>query len=438
MGSGTILFMDVGRAPQEDWSAPRRALFRFGFAYFLLYLFPFPIGALPGTIGLDDAYNALWHRPAQLFATWVLRIPGPLAVVDNGSGDKLVDWCELAVRLALALLIAAVWSIATGAREHRKLHAWLRVYVRYALGAALLGYGWVKIFKSQFPALQVTRLLQPYGESSPMGLLWTFMGFSAAYNVFAGLGEVVPGVLLFFRRTTTLGALLAAAVMAQVVMLNFAFDVPVKIYSVHLLAMATFLGIPDGRRLLRVFVLNQPVPSADLGPPLPSPGWRWGPGVVKAALLLGLHWAAVGEAVKTWRTRGDGSPRHPLVGVWLVEEQVRAGVSLPPLVSDKYRLRSVALFARDNKLSFARLTALDGQLRNLGLKQDEATQAWTLSSMGQPVAALSPQQPDADHLVLQGTLDGDQAMLRLKRLDASSFLLVNRGFHWVNEAPFNR
>ena len=66
-----------------------------------------------------------------------------------------------------------------------------------------------------------------------MGLLWTFMGFSRPYAFFTGLVECFAGVLLFSQRTTTLGALFAAAAMGNVAMLNFSYDVPVN--SIHLI-----------------------------------------------------------------------------------------------------------------------------------------------------------------------------------------------------------
>ena len=47
-------------------------------------------------------------------------------------------------------------------------------------------------------------------------------------------------------------------------------------------------------------------------------------------------------------------------------------------------------------------------------------------------------RPDPDHLILQGKLFNDTLELRLKRIDPSKFLLVNRGFHWINERPFNK
>jgi hypothetical protein len=40
--------------------------------------------------------------------------------------------------------------------------------------------------------------------------------------------------------------------------------------------------------------------------------------------------------------------------------------------------------------------------------------------------------------MLDGTFDGINVRVRLSKLDTSKMLLVTRGFHWVNEVPFNR
>jgi hypothetical protein len=51
---------------------------------------------------------------------------------------------------------------------------------------------------------------------------------------------------------------------------------------------------------------------------------------------------------------------------------------------------------------------------------------------------FSYSQPDSKQLVMQRLLETDSLVVRLRRIDESSFLLVNRGFHWINEIPFNR
>lgn len=70
------------------------------------------------------------------------------------------------------------------------------------------------------------------------------MGYSRTYTIFAGAGEVIGGVLLFFRRTTTLGALILCGVLANVVALNFSYGIPVKIFSSLLLLLAYFWSLP--------------------------------------------------------------------------------------------------------------------------------------------------------------------------------------------------
>src|SRR6185436_5234324 len=113
----------------------------------------------------------------------------------------------------------------------------------YQLFAQMLSYGIAKVLKLQFAAIGPIGLLRTYGEDSPMRLLWAFMGHSRPYNWFIGLSEVVGGVLLLFRRTTTLGALLLIAVMTNVVMLNLCYDVPVKLHASHLLIAAIVVAL---------------------------------------------------------------------------------------------------------------------------------------------------------------------------------------------------
>ena len=45
--------------------------------------------------------------------------------------------------------------------------------------------------------------------------------------------------------------------------------------------------------------------------------------------------------------------------------------------------------------------------------------------------------PQPDVLTLKGQMDGHQIAATLRRVDESQFLLLNRGFHWINEYPVN-
>jgi hypothetical protein len=108
-------------------------------------------------------------------------------------------------------------------------------------------YGLAKVIPLQMPFPYLTRLLEPYGNFSPMAVLWSSIGASTSYEIFAGCAETLGGILLLTPRTTTLGAMVCLADMIQVFMLNMTYDVPVKLFSFHLILFSLLLLAPDAR-----------------------------------------------------------------------------------------------------------------------------------------------------------------------------------------------
>jgi hypothetical protein len=142
--------------------------------------------------------------------------------------------------------------------------------VRYCLGFVLPIYGATKILDVQF-RLPFVALDTPLGQASGYALTWRFSGYSYTYELFLGLGEFVGAVLLFFRRTTTLGACTLLAILANVALLNFTHDLPVKFKSTCYLVMACYLIGLDSRRLSALFLENKafgprPTPERLLSP----------------------------------------------------------------------------------------------------------------------------------------------------------------------------
>src|SRR5262249_16175012 len=151
----------------------------------------------------------------------------------GGSRDSIDYYVQALCFLVIALAVTAVWTILDRKLlRYARFHEGLRICVRFALAAAMIAYGASKVIKSQFPDLPLDRLLQPYGDASPMGLVWTFMGYSRSYNLFAGAVELIGGLPLTMRRTTLLGALVSFGALCNLVALNFFYDIPAKLYSV--------------------------------------------------------------------------------------------------------------------------------------------------------------------------------------------------------------
>ena len=422
----------VSELPRSEWSAPARAAFRFVFAYLFLFILPFPIGTIPGTTKLATAYGTLWDQIVPWTGEHILHLKDPVSTVQNGSGDKTYDYVFLFITIVLAILIALVWSLFTRRREHSTLHEWLRVYVRYYLAATMLSYGMLKVFKSQFPMPTPLRLMQPIGDSSPMGLLWTFMGFSTPYTFLAGAAEAVGGMLLLFRRTTLMGSLLLIGVLGNVVALNFFYDVPVKLYSAHLWLMAAFLLLPDLRRLADFFVFRRAIQASPASPLPIRPRWRSAGGAVKFGMAGLILFTTAKDGFDGWRQYGDGAVKDRIEGAYVVERFVEKGTEVPTSVETRWRKvgigRSRLVVRRmDDSTDRYRLEH-DSTKRTLALWPDTSAVHDTLGY------AWS----DSTHLEVAGVFRGDSIQLHLRKMTPSSFLLLSRGFRWVNEAPFNR
>jgi hypothetical protein len=404
--------------PEPRWSLPTRIAFRFFFAFLVLVYFPFPLTAVTGIAKwwsgtVNKLVAAAWHALTGV----------SLAVNYNGSGDRLVDWVRLLAFAVLAVIVTIVWSIADRRRPgYAALQRWFRLYIRFALAVAMISYGAYKVFPSQFVTPALDRLLEAIGDQSPMGLLWNFMGASVPYTIFGGLGELIGGLLLTNRRTALLGALVSAAVMSQVVMLNFSYDVPVKIYSSELLLTALVIIAPDAGKLRRFFL-----PEAGPAPHL----------AFRIVIVLFVAWVTVTQFRASWKDRQewdeDMSSPSTLAGIWNVDELTLDGVAHPPLTTDLTRWRrwivegkeNVSIQSMDDRQTYYQLT-LDERRKSIVLKRRTGA------------ASLVYERPNLQTLLVHGTLAGKPVTATLHKDTGRTFLLTTRGFHWVNERPFSR
>jgi hypothetical protein len=430
---------EPARAAAPVWSPAKRLLFRFGFSYLLLYLLSAYLGLLgyiPYGGMLVGGYMSFWRTVVPWVGKHLFKLD--ITVFPNGSGDTTYNYLEIFCFALFAVVAALIWTLLDRRRaNYARLYEWLRVYIRFGLAMAMMEYGFAKIIPGgQFGPPTLDRLLQPFGDASPMGILWTFMGASTAYTVFAGLTETVGGLLLTMRRTLLLGALVSAAAMANVVMLNFSYDVPVKLYSSHLLAMALFLAAPDLRRLANLFVLNRPVEPADDRPLFARRGLHHGALVFRTVFVAGFAALIVYVIYDSYKTYGSPTQKSPFYGIWNVDELVVDGQVRPPLVTDGSRWRRV-VFDYPQMIAIQRMSdtreryalTLNPARRTLALKKRDDP-AWK--------STLTYQRPEPGRLLLEGTFDGKKIQAVLRRTDSTKFRLMTRGFHWINEYPFNR
>ncbi|MFZ1009739.1 MAG: hypothetical protein WAN65_23070, partial [Candidatus Sulfotelmatobacter sp.] len=225
------------------WNLALRIAFRFWLVYLGLYCLATEIisglfSAAGGSGGFPDPATLWPLRPAIFWtAAHIFHVNAPLCAFggNSGSADCMFGWVTAFCLLMIATAATVVWSLLDRSREnYAELHKWFRLFVRFALAGTMIGYGLVKIIPVQMPYPPLSRLLQPFGTFSPMGVLWTSMGSAPAYEIFTGCVLLAAGLLLIVPRTATFGALISLAAMIQVFMLNMTYDVPVKLFAFHL------------------------------------------------------------------------------------------------------------------------------------------------------------------------------------------------------------
>ncbi len=427
-------------APEATrWSAAEKINFRFLFVFFLLFIIVENNGAFP-------FFDYVMQYPTEwlhAFVVWlgkhVLRLPYDIVHFTYGSGDTTYDYILVLCCFVTAVIAAIVWTLIDRESEgYPKLYYWLTVIVRFYVGLMLINYGMIKIFKLQFPYPYLYRLLQPYGDSSPMGLAWTFLGFSKGYNYFMGFAEVAAGLLLF-RRTMTFGALVCMMTAANVMAINYFYDVPVKILSTALFVLSFFLASRDFRRIATFFFTGRPISLPVISYPYAGNKPMNIARIVTKVLVIGyVIITSIVQGFEFEKQYGDSMPKPKLYGIYNVETFVLGNDTLPPIMTDTLRWKKLAV----NSLTQARVYHVNDSIGRYFAKFDTTAHTLTLKLATDTTFQyrLRYEQKDSVNFIFSGTVKNDSVAIALKKVKfrPEDFRLMGRGFHWINETPYNR
>jgi hypothetical protein len=437
----TMIEPDPTQSARQSWSPLMRVAFRFCFVYFGLYCLLTQIILCILIIPKVDLPDPSSLAPIRAMIFWVgahvFRLSTPLVYSGSGSGDKYYDWVLLFCLLIFAAMATALWSILDRRRrEYDVLQKWFWLFLRVCLGGQMLAYGSVKAVPLQMPYPNLFTQVEPFGNLSPMGVLWTSIGAAPAYERFAGSAELLGGFLLMFPRTVTLGALVCVADLTQIFMLNMTYDVPVKLLSFHLILIALLIVVPDFKRLRNFFFLRRAAGPAQDAPLFATRRRQRIAGACIAFLWLWMIGNNVYGAWDGWRQFGGGAPKSALYGIWDIEDYTLDGKAQPLLVTEAQQWRRIVF----NFPEFARVQHMDASGTGYGAQIDQGGHTLTLTDSNHKdwKAIFTFTRPVPDRLTLDGTINGQKATLHLRLLDHTKFLVASRGFHWIQDYPFNR
>ena len=221
------------------------------------------------------------------------------------------------VFLLLALVVSFVWLITDKKNRLTQLYDFTHVLSRYFLAFTLLYYGIEKLDGHQFGILPY-RLVPSVGSYDAFNLYWMSTGTSKSYTFFGGLLETAAAVLLLFRRTSTPGALIALAVLLNVLFINIGYDVPIKLKTFHLILASILILLPNFKNLTRFLLLKQST-GLSPSPSLPLIGhkrFRWLRYGLKFLLISYMLFTIIKDEIDI-RNNVANSP-IPVVGLYHV------------------------------------------------------------------------------------------------------------------------
>lgn len=331
----------------HDWSSLQLTLFRIFFIFLLLL-----------TIPLDPAYYQrifaidIFHLRFQDFFQLSTYVPRLIQL----SAWGIASFAGWGIAFLVALAGAVLWQALekNTERDYLQWYYWLRVIVRYRLALGLIGYGIIKLIPVQIPTATISDLHTAYGDFLPWKIYYLSTGVSSAYyEPTLGAIEIFAGLLLFSTRTTVVGAAIAASLLINIVLVNFAYQIGEHVYSVYLLLLASFLLAYDTPRLYQLLVKERTAAADVYKPKLYSKGLNQYRKPFKILLLV-FTMAYGLVTYHDYKTRHWPFPETPglthAAGVYNVKEFKLNNQVLPYSASDTTRWKDV-VFEKWNVLS---------------------------------------------------------------------------------------
>ncbi|KDN55893.1 hypothetical protein [Flavobacterium seoulense] len=236
------------------WSKLEKISFRFAFIFFLLLIVPLQSKWYERLFEIDSFYDLLSILSGSR--------TGFIEIESESGKWGAASYASWGIALLIAGIGTAIWTIISRnskRQQYNELYYWLRVIVRYRIAVGLIAFGYIKFFPMQMPFPSVSNLNTDLGDYASFKLYWQVVGLSVWYQIFLGALEIVAGILLFFRATTALGAIITAGVLYNIAHANLAYDGAVHVYSSYFVLLSLFLLVQYAPNIWKLLVKKQSI-----------------------------------------------------------------------------------------------------------------------------------------------------------------------------------
>lgn len=325
--------------------------------------------------------------------------------------DLTSDAKGLYVLVGLLLGVALIvhgFFLRMNAQKFTRTMSILRTAALFYLSALLLKYGADKLFKAQFYLPEPNLLYTPMGKLDRDILFWSTMGTSYEYNLFMGIMEIIPGLMILFSRTRKLGLIIATGVFLNVFAINLSFDISVKLLSFILLMMSSYLVYP--------FLFNKKENDVETSYfPIKS---MW----IKAILLGLIFIESIGPYMLRGNFNDDHASRPLLHGAYTVTHQnFTEGNSL-----FDFKIKRVFIH-RDGYMIFQ---FENDEMADFSLDIDQPRQTMTLTDYSEAQQILRYSYNRKTNVLELQNANGT-IIISTKAIPWRNLPALQRSFHWT-------
>lgn len=340
------------------WSVLKKILLRVFTIYAVITIIPFA----PAFYQQDfDAGFSVKGYPWRWFD--VISQNNPWFFSSHG-GKNYGGWL---ITLLICFALGAVWALIERYKRKEqnvleiqdndnRLYNLFFILVRYQIALRMSWFAIAKVFPVQMPFPTLSQLNTNLGDFTPGKLYWLTTGVSPFFEVFAGIFELTATVLILFRRTTTLGALMMIAILLPIWFVNIGYDAGVELASLHLLLLSILILAKDADKFYTILIRHQQAVIEYIQPPVFSKQWKRTARIaLKSAFIFvflvyrGYQYGNLYASGKTFKLPLDNGLQH-FTGFYNVSEFRLNNKPLPYAPDDTLRWQNV-VFEKFNTIS---------------------------------------------------------------------------------------
>ncbi|PHR48127.1 MAG: hypothetical protein COA32_06290 [Fluviicola sp.] len=219
------------------------SLFLYAFIITAIILVPFtfflsPFDSSIGQVLFSDIINWIWNSYSNQ------------EIVTAITSDSIGMYVLFIIIIFMSLILSFIILKLTRVQFQTNFIKFVKAISTIYLSLILFKYGCDKIFHAQFYTPEPNILYTNFGKLDQDILYWSVMGLSWKYSLFLGVTEVFIAIGLLFQKTRVLSLFISLFTFVHIVVINFSFDISVKLFSSFLLIINVALVYPFLKRTI--------------------------------------------------------------------------------------------------------------------------------------------------------------------------------------------